>query len=63
MALVEAEKQFEREGRKFSIITQNVDSKSSFHNIFHQIVHFFMSKIGLHLRAGSRNLIEMHGKS
>jgi len=41
LALVEAEKQFEREGRKFSIITQNVDR--------------------LHLRAGSRNLIEMHG--
>ncbi|CAF1453835.1 unnamed protein product [Rotaria sp. Silwood1] len=41
LALVEAENRFEKEGKRFFIITQNVD--------------------GLHRRAGSRNLIEMHG--
>ncbi|CAF1039916.1 unnamed protein product [Rotaria sordida] len=41
LALVEAEKRFEKEGKRFFIITQNVD--------------------GLHRRAGSRNLLEIHG--
>ncbi|CAF1091717.1 unnamed protein product [Adineta ricciae] len=41
LALAEAEKRFEKEGRRFVILTQNID--------------------GLHRRAGSSNLIEMHG--
>ncbi|UJR38633.1 hypothetical protein I4U23_031298 [Adineta vaga] len=40
-ALAEAEKRFEKEGKRFHVITQNVD--------------------GLHRRAGTKNLIEMHG--
>ncbi|CAF2120581.1 unnamed protein product [Rotaria magnacalcarata] len=41
IALAEAEKRFEKEGKRFNVITQNVD--------------------GLHRRAGTQNLIEMHG--
>ncbi|CAF0950157.1 unnamed protein product [Adineta steineri] len=41
IALAEAEKRFEKEGKRFNVITQNVD--------------------GLHRKAGSKNLIEMHG--
>ncbi|CAF2067379.1 unnamed protein product [Rotaria magnacalcarata] len=41
IALAKAEKQFEKEGKRFNVITQNVD--------------------GLHRRAGTKNLIEMHG--
>ncbi|UJR07829.1 hypothetical protein I4U23_012112 [Adineta vaga] len=40
-ALVEAEKRFEKEGKRFVVLTQNID--------------------GLHRRAGTSNLIEMHG--
>ncbi|CAF4255811.1 unnamed protein product [Rotaria socialis] len=41
LALVEAEERFEKEGKHFFILTQNID--------------------GLHRRAGSRNLLEIHG--
>ncbi|CAF5000272.1 unnamed protein product [Rotaria sp. Silwood1] len=41
LALAEAEKRFEEEGKHFFILTQNID--------------------GLHRRAGSRNLLEIHG--
>lgn len=40
-ALVEAEKRFEKEGKRLVVLTQNID--------------------GLHRRAGTSNLIEMHG--
>ncbi|CAF2943746.1 unnamed protein product [Rotaria sp. Silwood2] len=41
IALAEAEANFEKKGKRFNVITQNVD--------------------GLHRRAGTKNLIEMHG--
>lgn len=41
-ALAQAEKRFKEQGKRFDIITQNVD--------------------GLHKRAGSENVIEMHGE-
>ncbi|CAF0871010.1 unnamed protein product [Rotaria sp. Silwood1] len=41
IALAQAERNFEKQGKRFNVVTQNVD--------------------GLHRRAGTKNLIEMHG--
>lgn len=40
-AIAECEQRFESEGRKVTVVTQNID--------------------GLHIAAGSKNVIELHG--
>ncbi len=56
--MAEAEKRFEREGKRFDVITQNVDGFDLFFHLKIKILFFFE---GLHRKAGTRNLIEMHG--